>query len=283
MNLYDIIIAGCGYMSNKMNNDRYIDEEFIRLFNDEGYTEVFKMSLPETQNIERTILKDSIKIDKEKIYENIYKMINDGFFLEKYIELTTNTQSVPSELEDENLINELFTFSLVVGEDKENNEDNIIDEELICGLKREEITSLQDLAAELFNSILIGCQLFDDEERIKKFVDRFPLGIRPYNLEFDLPEFGISKQDALARLNHGFLIHFTTTKICNEIQKSGKLMGYGKNVIFNDIENTIINGAAKKQKENDPTTVSKLNFLWNGWGVGKSYLVVFQNVIKKSQ
>ena len=30
-------------------------------------------------------------MDKEKVYKNIYIMINDGLFLEKYMELTENT------------------------------------------------------------------------------------------------------------------------------------------------------------------------------------------------
>ncbi len=168
-------------------------------------------------------------MDKELVYNNIQKMINDGVFLKKYCKLT---EGVPYE--------------------------------------EENIKFLEETSANVFNSILIGCQLFDDEERIKAFVDMFSIYLDPSSLEYSLPEFDISKEEALERLKHGFGVHFTTKNICDEIKKSGSLSGYGKNAMFTEEENMIIDAAAKEQIEKDPSSKETLNYLFKGWGTGVS-------------
>ena len=196
-------------------------------------------------------------VNKELVYKNIYNLINNGFFVKKYIEATT--KDVTSS--DDFYISDIFGESY----DKETKTNNYDIEK-----ENENNKYLEDVAAGIFNAIIIGCQLFDDEERIKKFVNYFSWGITPYALEECLSEFGISKQEALHRLNHGFVVHFTTSKISEEIQKSGKLVCAGKNAMFSEEENKIIDYAASVQKKNNPMAEEKLNFLFRGWGTGVS-------------
>ncbi len=197
-------------------------------------------------------------MNKELVYSNMLNLINNGFFLDKYIELTTkNTVSIDEDLDVDFDLLEIF--------DEQDNGEVITDVN-----EDEHYKYLEDMAARIFNAIIIGCQLFDDEERIKKFVDMFSSGLTTYGLEKCLSEFGISKQEALQRLNHGFVVHFTTSKISEEIQKTGKLVGAGKNAMFSETENKIIDYAASEQKKNNPTAEKELNFLFRGWGTGVS-------------
>ena len=204
-------------------------------------------------------------MNKEVIYENIFKLINEGFFLDKYIELTT-----PSCIEE---------FDWRAFDDTDISLDIDLDEESDqimldsdCNKLSDEIKikHLEDVAAKLFNAILIGCQLFDDEERIKKFVDLFSRHLDAYSLEKFLADFGINSQEALDRLKHGFGVHFTTPNICSEIQKSGKLHCYGTNTLFTKEEAMILKEAVIEQKEQNPNAEQKLNYLFTGWGVGVS-------------
>ena len=75
-------------------------------------------------------------MNKEKVYQNIYEMINNGLFLDKYIELTEDIDFKKSSYEEYD-----NTMKL-----------------------------LENKAADIFNSILIGCQLFDDKERITRSI-----------------------------------------------------------------------------------------------------------------
>ena len=175
-------------------------------------------------------------MDKNKIHKNILKMIDNGFFLNKYIELTGNTYIDESNMEE----------------------------------NARTIQFLENMASSIFNAILIGCQLFDDEERIIKFVNEFSAYLNAQLLEISLNNYDITEKEACERLKHGFGVHFTTPKICDEIRKKGYLAGYGKNEVFTKEENKIIENASKKQRENDPKAESKLNFLFKGWGTGVS-------------
>lgn len=169
-------------------------------------------------------------MDKELVYKNIFDLINNGFFLDKYIEATND-----------------FDYDIT-----------------------KDIKELEDKSARIFNSIIIGCQLFDDKERIEKFVDMFSSYLDPYYLEQCLPEFNLTLEEAMNRLNHGFAIHFTTTKIADIIQKTGKLIGSGKNAMFSEDEDKIIKYAEIEQKKNNPDSDKKLNYLFRGWGTGVS-------------
>ena len=173
-------------------------------------------------------------MDKGIIYNNIFEMINDGFFLNKYVEMTKD---------------------IVL--DNPNDENNV--------------KQLENISAGIFNSILIGCQLFDDRGQIEKFVDMFSTSLNTDSLNFFLEsEFGIDKNTALERLKHGFGVHFTTVKICNEIKNSGKLAGFGTNAMFTKEEDEIINEAVLEQKSNNPHAEENLNYLFRGWGTGVS-------------
>ena len=202
-----------------------------------------------------------VNLNKELIYNNIFDLINNGFFLDKYIELTT--ESIDNDNIDSDF--DLSDWSDIIDETNEQvkttpTTNNNVD-----------ITRhLEDIAARIFNAIIIGCQLFDDEERIKRFVDMFSNCLEPYFLERCLPEFGISKEEAINRLNHGFVVHFTTPKIGEIIQKTGRLVGSGKNAMFSKEEDEIINYAEAEQKKNNPTAEETLDYLFRGWGTGVS-------------
>ena len=77
-----------------------------------------------------------------------------------------------------------------------------------------------------------------------------------------LEDFGLTEQEACNRLIHGFGVHFTTPKICDEIIKCKKLVGFGKNAMFTEEENMIIDAAAKEQIEKDPSSKDSLNYLF---------------------
>lgn len=198
------------------------------------------------------------KLDKELVYENILNLISNGFFLDKYIELTTESFDNDASTIDFDL-REIF--------DEPNDDLLIINDD---SDKIQNIKKLEHQAAGIFNAIIIGCQLFDDIERIKEFVDIFSDYIDPYYLEQVLPKFGISKEEALNRLNHGFVIHFTTPKIGEAIQKTGKLVGAGKNAMFSQEEDKIIKYAEITQKKNNHAAEETLNYLFRGWGTGVS-------------
>lgn len=200
-------------------------------------------------------------MNKELVYNNIFNLINNGFFLDKYIELTTKAS------DDDVSINDLGLDGIFDEIDEQIDESSKLKDD---GNATEDIKFLEDIAANIFNAIIIGCQLFDDEERIKKFVDMFSNYLDPYFLEQCLPEFGISKEEAIDRLNHGFVVHFTTPKIGDEIQKTGRLVASGKNAMFNQEEDKIIKYAEAEQKKNNPTAEETLNYLFRGWGTGVS-------------
>jgi len=173
-------------------------------------------------------------MDKELIYENIKDMIENGYYLSRYKELT----------EDINLDN---------------------DDE-----REETLSKLEEISANIFNSILISCQLFDDEEKRVDFANSIVGKIDSYSLSYLLQEFNIPKEEACKKLMHGFGVHFTTPKICDEIVKNGELKGYGKNAMFTKEEDQIITEASKMQKANNKEAEQKMLFLYRGWGTGSS-------------
>lgn len=200
-------------------------------------------------------------MNKELVYSNIFDLINNGFFLDKYIDLTTKAN------DNDILINDLNLYDIFDEIDEQVDEASKLEDNSNA---MEDIKHLENISARIFNAIIIGCQLFDDQERIKKFVDMFSSYLDPYYLESCLPEFGISKEEAMNRLNHGFVVHFTTTKIGEAIKKTGKLVGSGKNAMFSQEEDKIINYAGFEQKKNNPTAEETLNYLFRGWGTGAS-------------
>ena len=200
-------------------------------------------------------------MNKELVYSNIFDLINNGFFLDKYIDLTTKAN------DNDILINDLNLYDFFDEIDEQVDEASKIEDN---SNTMEDIKHLENISARIFNAIIIGCQLFDDQERIKKFVDMFSSYLDPYYLESCLPEFGISKEEAMNRLNHGFVVHFTTPKIGKAIQKTGKLVGSGKNAMFSQEEDKIINYAEFEQKKNNPAAEETLNYLFRGWGTGAS-------------
>jgi len=175
-------------------------------------------------------------MDKEQVYKNIFEMINDGFFARKYAELTKEINLPVASIDEYD----------------------------------EVMQRLENISANIFNAILIGCQLFDDKEKIVEFVDMFASYLTPYCLTNFLEQFNITEQEALERLKHGFGVHFTTPKICEEIQKTGSIAGFGKNAMFTEEEDLIINAASKEQKENDPYAEESMRYLFKGWGTGVS-------------
>ena len=205
-------------------------------------------------------------MNKELVYRNMVNLIENGFFIDKYIELTTKQFNL---LDDDSFLDDTDLDGFF-GEKSQQENNEIESDNDVSKIHDEYNKYLEDISARIFNAVIIGCQLFDDEEIIKKFVDKFSSGIDPYYLEQILPEFGISNQEALQRLNHGFVVHFTTTRICEEIQKRGKLVGAGKNAMFSEEENKIIDYAEHEQKKNDSKALEKLNYLFRGWGTGVS-------------
>ena len=202
-----------------------------------------------------------IKLNKELVYENIFDLINNGFFLDKYIELTTKST------EDNAIVSDL-DFSDIFDETTETFDDTSIINDNVDTMQDNK--HLENIAAGIFNAIIIGCQLFDDKERIKKFVDMFSDYLDSYSLERHLPEFGITNEEAINRLKHGFAVHFTTPKIGEMIQKTGMLVASGKNAMFSQEEDKIIKFAEVEQKKNNPTAEETLNYLFRGWGTGVS-------------
>lgn len=202
-----------------------------------------------------------ISVNKELVYSNIFTLINNGFFLEKYIELTTKV------CDDDILIDDLDLDGIFDEVDEQVDDVSKLEDN---DHATKDIKHLEDIAASVFNAIIIGCQLFDDEERIKKFIDMFSYCLDPYILEQSLHEFDISKEEAINRLDHGFAVHFTTPKIGEAIQKTGRLVGSGKNAMFSQEEDKIINYAESEQKKNDPTAEATLTYLFRGWGTGVS-------------
>lgn len=175
-------------------------------------------------------------MSKDTVYENILSLINNGFFQEKYNQETEGVfLSDPSNPNYEETKNKL-----------------------------------EEVSANIFNAILIGSQLFDDIETIKKFVDLSWSSLNASTLEFAIHYFNISEDEALERLRHGFGVHFTTAKICEEIKKSGHLVHFGENAMLTKEEDEMIEEAARIQKQNDPESIENLNYLFKGWGTGVS-------------
>ena len=129
-----------------------------------------------------------IKLNKELVYENIFDLINNGYFLDKYIELTTES------FDDDIIVSDLDLSDIFDETNESVDDDPIINDNIDT---TQDSKYLEDKTAKIFNAIIIGCQLFDDKERIKKFVDMFSRHLDPYYLEQHLPEFDISKEDAI--------------------------------------------------------------------------------------
>lgn len=175
-------------------------------------------------------------MNKEVVYNNIYNMINNGFFLDEYTKMT-------GDIDLTNIDPDLY---------------------------KDMLGHLEEVSANIFNAILIGCQLFDDEEQIMKFVEMASLNLDSISLSMILSDFNISEEEACERLKYGFGVHFTTPKICEEIIKNGKLIGNSKNGMFTKEEDEIITNATKEQKQNNPTAEKNMNYLFRGWGTGVS-------------
>lgn len=223
-----------------------------------------------------------INLNKELVFKNIFDLINNGFFLDKYIELTTmsyinsdyDDYDFSDAFDESDIDNDFYEFDFSDAfDDNYINETNESEEKPIISnnIETEQDRGwLEDRAAAIFNAIIIGCQLFDDKERIERFVDMFSLNLDSYFFEKQLSTFGISNEEAASRLNHGFVVHFTTPKIAELIQKEGKLIGGGKNAMFTQEEDETIKYAEIEQKNNNPTAEATLNYLFRGWGTGVS-------------
>lgn len=168
-------------------------------------------------------------MNKDIIYNNIVQIFNDYFFA-KYVQMTN---------------------------------DFVYDDSY------ETRKNFETIIANIFNAILIGCQIFDDRDSIIKFVDEFSLSnISVDYLKRYLEKNGVTELEACNRLKHGFGVHFTTVRICNEIIKSKFLMAYGNNQMITKEEEEIINRASIIQKQNVSNPLENLNYLWKGWGFG---------------
>ena len=174
-------------------------------------------------------------MNKNSIYNNICDMLQNGFYFEKYCELTQH-----------------ITLDGLEG---------------IFYTKAYE--ELKNISANIFNAILIACQLFDDRERQEKFIEDFDSGIDSFKLEFYLSEYDITKEEAIDRLKHGFGIHFTTPKIIEEINKVGYLSSYGNNQMFTKEEDEIISKATRLQQQLNPPN-KYVQYLNRGFGTGVS-------------
>lgn len=171
-------------------------------------------------------------MNKDLVYDNICDMVNNGYFLNKYIELTSDYAY--TELTDE------------------------------------VVKYLEDVSSRIFNAIVIGCQLFDDEELINRFVNFSVYSLDEYSIETFLRVNNIDEEVALDRLKHGFGLHFTTPKICEEIIKNGSLSGFGKNSMFTKEEDEIIKNASLEQQSKNPDSSNTMRYLFRGWGTGVS-------------
>ena len=171
-------------------------------------------------------------MNKDLVYDNICDMVNNGYFLNKYIELTSD-----------------YAYTELTDED---------------------IKYLEDVSSRIFNAIVIGCQLFDDEELINRFVNFSVYSLDEYSIETFLRVNNIDEEVALDRLKHGFGLHFTTPKICEEIIKNGSISGFGKNSMFTKEEDEIIKNASLEQQSKNPDSSNTMRYLFRGWGTGVS-------------
>jgi len=136
----------------------------------------------------------------------------------------------------------------------------------------------EKLSALIFNSILISCQLLEDEESIKGLIEDFiekNVGAYDEYLLFDnnpdlvLMEMiskysNISYDEVLHRLRHGFAVHFTTPKIM-KIIKENKLLSSNNQMFSKEVEE-LINEAKKIQYSK---TGDVFNCLSTGFGFGQ--------------
>lgn len=97
-------------------------------------------------------------MDKKLVYKNMFNLIHNGYFVDKYIEVTTDGDDFFDDLD-------------IILDELEEQYDTI--QTTITEAKTDDVEDLESISAGIFNAIIIGCQLFDDEERIKKFVDMF--------------------------------------------------------------------------------------------------------------
>ncbi len=172
-------------------------------------------------------------MNKDVVYSNIFNLINGGFFEDKYIELSSDIR-----LENKNDV--------------------------------DTIKRLEEISANLFNSIIIGAQLIEDENEIMRFVEMFCNYLEPFGLLMNLHEFDLDDESAMNRLKHGFGVHFTTTKIANLIKKQGVLKASSNNGLLSEEEMNMIKKAADEQKKNNPDSINKGSYLNTGFGVGVS-------------
>lgn len=133
-------------------------------------------------------------------------------------------------------------------------------------------------SAFIFNSILIACQLLEDEESIKGLIEDFiEKYINPCNdyLKFDnnpdlvimemISKYSdISYEEVLKRLRHGYAVHFTTPKIM-EIIKEKKVLSSTNQMFRKDVEE-LIEEAKRIQLTN---TNDVFNCLTTGYGIGR--------------
>ena len=173
-------------------------------------------------------------MNKDVVYSNICDLVNNGYLLKKYIELT-----------------------------KEIDLDKFSDKKEVTGF-------LEEVVAKIFNAIVIGCQLFDDKDLIIKFVNSFSKYVDSNFMSTFFKFYNISEDEMLERLKHGFALHFTTPKISEEILKSGKIVAAGNNAMFTKEEEEIISHASSEQKRKNPDAETTMRYLFRGWGTGVS-------------
>ena len=173
-------------------------------------------------------------MNKNIVYSNILQVFNDVFY-DKYCQIANNN-------------------GISISDD----------------ISVDKINKLEEISAGVFNAILIGSQIFDDQESIKEFVDKFATFISPYGVNMFLEQKGVDIKDACERLNHGFAVHFTTPNICQEIINNHGLSKSGKNAMFTKEEDELIKNATEIQLNNDPNAEKMMNYLFRGWGTGVS-------------
>ena len=149
--------------------------------------------------------------------------------------------------------------------------------ELYAEYITEEIDN-EKLSALIFNSILISCQILDDEESIKglivDFIEKNINSKKDYLLFNNNPDLflmemisrysNISHDEVLERLRHGYAVHFTTPKIM-EIIKEQKVLSSNNQMFSKEVEELI----DKVKTTQYLNTGDAFNCLSSGFGFGK--------------
>lgn len=156
------------------------------------------------------------------------------------------------------------------------------------------LTEKENISAQIFNTIIIVCQLICDIDSIKKVVEELlssynytsngmlqsePMYIYTYlNIlsKYD-DAYKINGEEVLkSRLNQGCAIHFTTLKIIEKIKEKGSMVAFDS--MFNkDIENKILL-AGEEQRKNNPETIETGCYLHQGFGFSKGISMGAQTV-----